>query len=92
MRKGSGVKVWGRYLETQLKLMGEKHFQHYSSLAYRFENRDRILNRDDECPDTIGLLTLNGCPETDLDGIRDLEDKCIDVPGIPSFKGCQDTD
>ena len=104
---GAGIEYWlgekrqwgitvGSLFRNTGETYGTKHFQHYSSLTYRFKNRDRdgdgILNRDDDCPDTPGLPSLNGCPDTDLDGIRDLEDKCIDVPGIPALAGCPDTD
>ena len=104
---GAGIEYWlgekgqwgitvGSLFRNTGETFGTKHFQHYSSLTYRFENRDRdgdgILNRDDDCPDTPGLPSLNGCPDSDLDGIRDLEDKCIDVPGIPALEGCPDTD
>jgi hypothetical protein len=34
---------------------------------------------NDACPDVFGLAALNGCPDTDGDGIADKDDACPDV-------------
>jgi outer membrane protein OmpA-like peptidoglycan-associated protein len=60
---------------------------------------DRILDKDDACPDVPGLKTsdpkTNGCPpppDRDEDGILDADDACPDVPGLktsdPKTNGC----
>jgi hypothetical protein len=35
---------------------------------------------------------LNGCPDTDGDGIADKDDECPNEAGPVSLKGCPDTD
>ena len=35
---------------------------------------------------------LNGCPDSDMDGVADKDDQCPNFPGLPQFKGCPDTD
>jgi hypothetical protein len=44
----------------------------------------------DACPDVFGLAALNGCPDTDGDGIADKDDACPDVFGLAALKGCPD--
>ena len=55
---------------------------------------DGVLDADDKCPDTPGLVALHGCPDRDGDGIADGDDKCPDVAGIAKYQGCPipDTD
>ena len=35
---------------------------------------------------------MNGCPDTDGDGIADKDDACPEVAGLADLKGCPDTD
>ena len=35
---------------------------------------------------------MNGCPDTDGDGVADNEDACPEVFGLKEFNGCPDTD
>ena len=35
---------------------------------------------------------MNGCPDSDGDGVADNEDLCPNVKGIKEYKGCPDTD
>ena len=53
---------------------------------------DGVPDYKDDCPDTPGLASLNGCPDKDGDGIADHLDECPDVPGLKKFNGCPDTD
>ena len=41
---------------------------------------------------TAGLATLNGCPDTDGDGVTDKDDACPEIPGLISLQGCPDKD
>jgi len=75
---------------------GTKHFQHYLGVGFLFGNLDSdgdgILDKEDKCPETPGIIEFQGCPDTDGDGIKDSEDKCPEIPGILEFQGCPDTD
>lgn len=53
---------------------------------------DGVPDKDDLCPDTPGLASLQGCPDRDGDGIADHLDACPDVAGPVEFSGCPDTD
>lgn len=53
---------------------------------------DGIIDAEDLCPDTPGIVALNGCPDRDGDGLIDSEDNCPDIAGIARFEGCPDTD
>lgn len=55
-------------------------------------DHDGIPDKDDLCPDTPGLASLQGCPDRDGDGIADHLDACPDVAGPAEFSGCPDTD
>ena len=57
-------------------------------------DNDGVLDINDKCPDTPGLVALQGCPDKDGDGIADAEDKCPDVAGLAKYQGCPipDTD
>lgn len=53
---------------------------------------DGIMDKEDDCPDTPGLVEFQGCPDTDADGIPDPRDACPTIPGVPEHQGCPDTD
>jgi outer membrane protein OmpA-like peptidoglycan-associated protein len=55
-------------------------------------DNDKIMDKEDECPDTPGLPEFKGCPDTDGDGTQDKEDLCPDVFGPKELKGCPDKD
>ena len=75
---------------------GSTHWQHVAGIRLAFGGRDTdgdgIYDRNDECPETPGLIQFNGCPDTDGDGIEDRLDACPDVAGLLQFDGCPDTD
>lgn len=55
---------------------------------------DGVIDSEDRCPDTPGLVALKGCPDRDGDGVADIDDKCPDVFGLAKYQGCPipDTD
>ncbi len=55
-------------------------------------DRDKVSDKFDMCPTTIGVWEFRGCPDTDGDMIQDSEDDCPTQPGTAQFKGCPDTD
>ena len=63
---------------------------------YRIDKSDRdgdgIADSQDQCPDQIGVASLNGCPDRDADGIADAQDLCPDDAGTLETNGCPDRD
>ena len=57
-------------------------------------DHDGVTDDKDECPDTPGVVALNGCPDRDGDGVADKDDKCPDSVGVAKYNGCPipDTD
>jgi len=51
-------------------------------------DKDGVTDDKDECPDSSGVVALNGCPDRDGDGIADKNDKCPDTVGIAKYQGC----
>lgn len=47
---------------------------------------------EDLCLGEPGPRSLNGCPNTDLDGIADREDLCPDTQGSKETQGCPDSE
>lgn len=99
LTKSFGIGVQGDYVGTPIDKSNVANFwQGSASLLFRFGNSDRdgdgILDKDDACPDTPGLVEFQGCPDTDGDGIPDRDDECPDVPGPVENNGCPwpDTD
>ncbi|MDT0295297.1 OmpA family protein [Mesonia ostreae] len=75
---------------------GLDHFQHSAGFKLAFGGKDTdgdgVFDKDDECPETPGLVEFNGCPDSDGDGIQDSEDDCPNIAGLAEFNGCPDTD
>ncbi|WP_226063875.1 OmpA family protein [Kaistella polysaccharea] len=97
--KGFGLGLQGDYVSTPANKSTIPNFwQASASLLFRFGNMDRdkdgILDKDDRCPDTPGLVEFQGCPDTDGDGVPDIDDQCPDVAGPVENNGCPwpDTD
>lgn len=57
-------------------------------------DNDGIKNKEDDCPNTAGPTSNNGCPlpDTDGDGVPDGNDKCPNLKGRVDSGGCPDTD
>jgi hypothetical protein len=51
-----------------------------------------VEDLEDLCLGEPGPRSLNGCPDTDLDGIADREDRCPDTKGSTLTQGCPDYD
>ena len=49
-------------------------------------DKDGVPDKVDMCPDVPG--TINGCPDTDGDGIANKDDKCPEEAGVPENMGC----
>ncbi|MBL4754584.1 MAG: OmpA family protein [Flavobacteriales bacterium] len=60
--------------------------------AEKDKDKDGIIDKEDECPDTPGSKEYNGCPDKDGDTVIDKYDECPDDPGLPENKGCPDRD
>jgi OmpA-OmpF porin, OOP family len=60
----------------------------------RDRDGDGVTDNVDACPDSAGLVALQGCPDRDGDGIADKDDKCPDIKGVTRYNGCPipDTD
>ncbi len=55
-------------------------------------DKDGVPDYLDKCKTSVGLKSLEGCPDKDADGVSDMNDNCPDVPGMARFKGCPDSD
>jgi len=51
-------------------------------------DKDGVVNEEDQCPDSSGTAALHGCPDTDGDGVADKDDHCPNAPGLLANKGC----
>ena len=52
---------------------------------------DGIIDQDDACPKRAGSAEMNGCPDSDGDGIRHRR-CCLNRAGSVEMGGCPDTD
>lgn len=55
-------------------------------------DNDGVPDEKDNCPDTKGLVAMNGCPDQDGDTVIDSLDMCPQDFGSVAAKGCPDTD
>jgi outer membrane protein OmpA-like peptidoglycan-associated protein len=51
-------------------------------------DNDGIDDETDECPDTPGPYSLQGCPDGDGDTVPDHKDECPTTTGSPKNNGC----
>ena len=51
---------------------------------------DGFIGDADKCPNTFG--TVNGCEDSDNDGVRNIDDQCEDLFGDLAHNGCPDSD
>jgi type IX secretion system PorP/SprF family membrane protein len=62
--------------------------------ASKDADNDGVKDKNDECPNTFGPESNNGCPlpDQDGDGILDKNDKCPTTAGLAALQGCPDSD
>ncbi len=103
---GVGGIIWvsetfGLNLQGMTKFAGKEkaptgHFQYFAGVVFKFggidTDDDGIIDKEDECPNTFGLIQFNGCPDTDGDGVRESLDKCPLASGPIELNGCPDID
>lgn len=102
---GLGFNYWfgdnfGLYVESVYKKTFDPnvhdYFQHSAGITMRFgakdTDKDGIVDKEDECPNTPGLAEFNGCPDSDGDGIADKNDDCPNLAGDAKYNGCPDRD
>jgi OmpA-OmpF porin, OOP family len=78
----------------------KRHDWYYTGMAnvaYRLEyhrdgDKDGIEDKKDACPDIVGILATNGCPDRDGDDVADELDICPDQKGVAALGGCPDRD
>ena len=74
----------------------QQHFRHSLSVDFRFGGTDTdgdgIYDKNDVCPNVVGIAAFSGCPDSDGDGIQDSEDTCPQTAGLAEYSGCPDTD
>ncbi|MCF6350746.1 MAG: OmpA family protein [Flavobacteriaceae bacterium] len=72
------------------------HFQHSLGVIFKFggidTDGDGIYDKNDACPEVVGLVAFEGCPDSDSDGIKDSADDCPLVAGLTELNGCPDKD
>ncbi len=51
-------------------------------------DKDGVTDNVDACPDSAGVVALQGCPDRDEDGIADKDDKCPELKGVSHYQGC----
>lgn len=51
---------------------------------------DGIADKNDNCPNIVGVTALKGCPypDSDGDGVADKDDDCPKIAGVRELKGC----
>ncbi len=87
---GNGLEYKTRNIQAglKLKLFGKK--------VEADSDGDGVIDKNDQCPNEVGVARYNGCPipDTDKDGLNDEVDKCPNEPGTAKYNGCPipDTD
>lgn len=80
------------YNYTQLETGLNFNFGKEVTGKIKDNDNDGVPNKDDACPNEIGLLELDGCPDNDGDGIADKDDECPGEAGEAEFNGCPPPD
>jgi OOP family OmpA-OmpF porin len=72
------------------------HYQTTLGLVVKFGGTDTdgdgVYDKNDACPEVVGLEVFKGCPDTDGDGVKDSDDTCPEVAGLVAMNGCPDAD
>ncbi len=84
-------------IENRMEDMNDMYLFHSLGIVFNLgepkdADGDGVYDKDDECPDAVGLVEFKGCPDTDGDGIEDRNDECPNTAGIAKFNGCADSD
>ncbi|MEZ4961972.1 MAG: SUMF1/EgtB/PvdO family nonheme iron enzyme [Saprospiraceae bacterium] len=85
----------GGFFSSKHEAGGDFVFVHKNACSIGLQSRtddrdgDKFVDKMDECPDDYG--TVNGCPDTDKDGIPNKDDLCPYEPGTADQNGCPKT-
>ncbi len=71
---------------------GEKKAKTPPTPIMQDRDKDGVADEEDTCPDTPGLVLMNGCPDSDGDKVIDSKDLCPTEAGSIALKGCPDRD
>lgn len=61
-------------------------------LLFKDQDKDGIVDEEDNCLKIKGNWLVFGCLDEDGDGVEDFEDFCLGEFGLCSFNGCLDMD
>lgn len=90
LAQGNAVRARAHRDEAKVALVSVKKLMDKCPPLVSDRDGDTVPDDDDTCPDTPGLVELQGCPDKDGDGIPDHLDKCVEAP--EDFDGNEDED
>ncbi len=84
-------------VDGQFEEMNDMYLYHSLGIVFNLgepkdADGDGVYDKDDECPDVVGLVEFKGCPDSDGDGVEDKKDECPQQAGLAKFNGCPDSD
>ncbi len=84
-------------VDNHFEDMNDMYLQHSIGIVFNLgkpkdTDGDGVYDKDDLCPESIGLVQFKGCPDSDGDGVEDSKDECANKAGLAKFNGCPDTD